>query len=99
MTIGFFNKVGYVPPWVGYFVKQDDELGSAAFKGPPVNGAVEIAYGTWSHTGKRALEQAFAGYWLTCFKSDSAVRITARTLPEENFSTRLLEKMVSNLSG
>jgi len=47
MTIDFYKKVGFVEPWIGYLVEQDgDFVGSAGFKGPPVNGVVEIAYGT-----------------------------------------------------
>jgi ribosomal-protein-alanine N-acetyltransferase len=24
MTIEFFNRIGYTPPWIGYFVQQND---------------------------------------------------------------------------
>src|SRR5574339_450863 len=47
MTVEFQNRVGYHPPWIGYFVKENDELvGVAGFKGKPVNGTIEISYGT-----------------------------------------------------
>ena len=101
MTIGFFNKVGYVPPWIGYFVKQDDELvGSAAFKGPPANGAVEIAYGTWEPYRQKGIGSSICRLLVDlALKADTAIRITARTLPEENFSTRILRKNGFNLVG
>ncbi len=48
MTVDFFNKIGHTPPWIGYFALIDDKLvGSAAFKGKPKEGKVEIAYGTF----------------------------------------------------
>jgi [ribosomal protein S5]-alanine N-acetyltransferase len=48
MSIEFYKRVGYVPPWIGYFVKLDAEIvGSAGFKGKPKNNKVEIAYGTF----------------------------------------------------
>lgn len=101
MTIDFFNKVGYVPPWTGYFIQQDDNLvGSAAFKGPPVNGAVEIAYGTFEPYRQQGIGTATCKLLVDlALKTDSTVRITARTLPEENFSTRILRKNGFNFVG
>lgn len=101
MTIDFFNKVGYVPPWIGYFVKQDNDMvGSAAFKGPPVNGAVEIAYGTFDLYRQIGIGTATCKLLVDlALKTDSTVRITARTLAEENFSTRILRKNGFNFVG
>jgi len=94
MTIDFFKKVGYMPPWIGYFIEEEGKLvGSAAYKGKPVNGRVEIAYGTfvqYQHQGigtricRQLVELSLA--------TDPTVIITARTLPEENFSTLVLKK-------
>ena len=59
MTIEFYKKVGFVPPWIGYYVKQNDDLvGCAAFKGQPVNGTVEIAYGTFEQYRKQGIGTA-----------------------------------------
>ena len=47
-TIEFFKIVGFTPPWIGYYASQDENLvGACAFKGKPINGSVEIAYGTF----------------------------------------------------
>ncbi|MEP6737788.1 MAG: N-acetyltransferase, partial [Chryseolinea sp.] len=44
MTIQFFARVGYSPPWIGYFATVNGQLvGSAGFKGRPIQGSVEIA--------------------------------------------------------
>jgi [ribosomal protein S5]-alanine N-acetyltransferase len=94
MTIAFYKRVGFNPPWIGYYAEENGELiGSAAFKGKPINNTVEIAYNTFEnhqHQGigtricKQLVELAMA--------TDPSVRITARTLPEKNYSTRILEK-------
>src|SRR5258708_1962847 len=52
MTIEFFKRIGFVPPWTGYYAQQNGQLvGSAAFKGQPVNGKIEIACGTFRNQG------------------------------------------------
>ena len=48
MSIDFYKKVGFTTPWICYYVQQDGELvGCAGFKGKPVKGTIEIAYGTF----------------------------------------------------
>jgi ribosomal-protein-alanine N-acetyltransferase len=94
MTIDFYKKVGYVPPWIGYYVIQNGELvGAAAFKGQPINGFVEIAYGTFEKYRNQGIGTAICKKLVDIsLNTDSSIKITARTLPEENFSTRILEK-------
>ena len=94
MSIDFYKKVGYTPPWICYYVKQDNKLiGSAAFKGKPVDGTIEIAYGTFENYRKQGIGAAICKLLVDlALVTDPAVRITARTLPEENFSTRILKK-------
>ncbi|MEP7375079.1 MAG: GNAT family protein [Chitinophagaceae bacterium] len=94
MTLDFYKKVGFVPPWISYCVKQNDELvGAAAFKGQPINGMAEIAYGTFEKFQRQGVGTAICKQLVELsLKTDSSVKITARTLPEKNFSTRILEK-------
>jgi RimJ/RimL family protein N-acetyltransferase len=94
MTIGFFEKVGYEIPWIGYFVQQNEHMvGCAAFKGPPRNGRMEIAYGTFEPYRQKGVGTEICRLLLElAFKTDSTLIITARTLPEKNFSTKILEK-------
>ena len=42
MTTEFYKKVGYEPPWIGYYGKRNNDLlGSAAFKGKPIRGPLK----------------------------------------------------------
>ena len=94
MTIEFYKKIGYEPPWIGYYVKRDNDLlGSAAFKGKPIRGTVEIAYGTFEKYRHQGIGTAICRLLVDlALNTDPAIKITARTLPEENFSTRILKK-------
>ena len=94
MCIEFYKRVGFNPPWICYYAEENGELvGSAAFKGRPISNTVEISYGTneqhrqqgvGTRICKKLVELSLA--------TDPSVRITARTLPEKNYSTRILEK-------
>lgn len=93
-TIEFYKKVGFAPPWIGYYAKQNDDLlGAAGFKGQPVNGTVEISYGTFEKYRKQGIGTEICKQLVDLsLKTNPSIRITARTLPEKNFSTRILEK-------
>jgi ribosomal-protein-alanine N-acetyltransferase len=101
MSVDFYKKVGFLPPWICYFVKRDNELvGGVAFKGKPIDNRVEIAYGIfppYMHQGigtevcSMLVELALA--------TDPNITITARTLPEENYSTKILRKNGFKLLG
>lgn len=94
MTIEYYKSIGFSPPWIGYYVADNGVLvGVAAFKGRPKFGRVEIAYGTFPKfqnqgIGARICRQLVA----LGLQTDPSVKITARTLPEENYSTRILRK-------
>jgi RimJ/RimL family protein N-acetyltransferase len=101
MTIEFYKRVGYTTPWICYYVEKEGQLvGSCGFKGKPVNGSVEIAYGTFEKYQHKGIGT------MTCkllvdlaLKTDPAIAVTARTLPIENFSTRILKKNNFILTG
>ena len=48
---GFYERVGFIKPWIGYFATwhNDEIIGCGGFKGRPLNGKVEIAYGTFKN--------------------------------------------------
>ena len=94
MTIDFYKKVGFVEPWIGYYVEQDGDLvGSAGFKGPPVNGIVELAYGTDEKYRNKGIGTKICKLLVDLsLKTDPLVKITARTFSESNYSTRILQK-------
>ena len=94
MSMNFYNKVGFSPPWICYYVMIDRKLvGSAAFKGKPVNGKVEIAYGTFEQHRMKGIATLIVSELVQLsLTTDATVRITARTIPENKGSIRVLEK-------
>ena len=93
-SMDFYKRVGYNPPWICYFASQNGELvGSAGIKGKPVNGTVEIAYGTFEHLQNRGIGTLICRALVDlCLQHDKELRITARTLPVGKSSIRILEK-------
>ena len=94
MTIEFFNRIGYTPPWIGYFAKIDDRIvGGAAFKGGPQEGKVEIAYGTFPAYQRQGIGSEMCRQLvLIALQTNPGIKITARTLEQESYSTRILKK-------
>jgi ribosomal-protein-alanine N-acetyltransferase len=94
MTINFYKTVGFLPPWICYYVKENQDLvGCAGFKGKPVNGQIEIAYGTFEEFKNQGVGAKICKIMVNLsLRTDPMIRITARTLPENNYSTRILQK-------
>ncbi len=94
ITTNFYKKVGFVPPWIGYYVEENNNLvGSAGFKGPPINGTVEIAYGTFEEYRKQGIGTAICKKLVELsLNTDPSIKITATTFQKENFSARVLKK-------
>src|SRR5258706_14186906 len=92
MTIDYYEKIGFEIPWIGYYACIDNVLvGSAGFKGKPVNGRVEIAYGTFPRFREKGIGTEICHQLVQLsMKTDPSVRILARTFQEENYSTRIL---------
>ncbi len=94
MMSEFYPKIGFNIPWVGYFVIKDSKVvGTGGFVGQPKDGMVEIAYWTF----KEFEGQGIASF--TCSelvaisrRVDPALVITAKTQPEINASTKILQK-------
>ena len=75
-------------------------IGSAGFNGQPVVGKVEIAYGTFERFRQKGLGTEICQLMVELsIKTDPSVVITARTLPDKNYSTRILEKNSFELLG
>ena len=94
MCIEFYKRVGFSPPWICYYAEEDGVLvGSAAFKGQPMYNTVEIAYGTFEKHQQKGIGANICKQLVELsLATDSSVRITARTLPEKNYSTKILAK-------
>jgi ribosomal-protein-alanine N-acetyltransferase len=93
MTIEFYKKTGFNIPWISYYAKLDDKLvGAAAFKGKPVSGKVEIAYGVFPPYQQKGIGTRIAAELVQLsLKTDPDVIITDLTLPENNYTTRILQ--------
>ena len=101
MTIDFYKKIGFKPPWIGYYVKENGNLvGAAGFYGKPIDGKVEIAYGTFEIYQNLGFGTKICKLLVELtLKTDPSLRITARTLAENNYSTRILKKNGFEFSG
>lgn len=101
MTIDFYKRVGFNKPWIGYYAQMDGQLvGAAGFKGKPVNQKVEIAYGVFPQHLQKGVGTAICGKLVQiALTADPNITITARTLPDENYSARILRKNQFELAG
>lgn len=90
----FYPKVGFHPPWIGYFALHDGTVvGVGGYKGPPSNGVVEIAYGSVpEYEGKGVSTQTCRYLTELALSHDPALKVIARTLMEENASANILRK-------
>lgn len=89
-----YKRTDYTPPWIGYMVRRDDEfVAGVGFVGKPVNNTVEIAYGTFPAYQQQGIAAAGCRMLVQlALQTDPAVRVIAHTLPEENYSTKILKK-------
>ena len=97
-----YLKVGFDKPWIGYFATLDNDeiIGIAGFKGKPKEGKVEIGYGTFKNYQQQGVgTQLCRQLIFLSLQNDSKITITARTLPENNASTRILEKNGFEFAG
>lgn len=100
-TVIYFQSIGYSFPWVGYYASVNNHLvGSGAFKGRPQHGKVEIAYGTFPEFQHQGIgTQICRQLAELALQTDPSIIVTARTLREENFSTKILRKNNFILQG
>ena len=75
-------------------------VGSAAFKGPPADGTVEIAYGVDAeHRGRGYAKEAAAALVDFAFSNEAVQVVRAHTLPEKSPSTSVLTACGFELLG
>jgi ribosomal-protein-alanine N-acetyltransferase len=94
MSVEYYGKVGFNPPWICYFALEERVLvGSGGFKGKPREGRVEIAYGTFEQHQRKGIGTAICNELIrTALEHDPSVRICARTLPDNQGSIGVLRK-------
>ena len=91
-TVALYDRVGFVPPWVGYLaLRAGDVVGTCAFKGPPVDGQAEIAYFTLPGEEGTGVATAMAAHLIGIARTeDASVTLVAHTEPREGASTTVL---------
>lgn len=96
-----YCKFGFIRPWTGYIaVRNDAPVGTCAFKSPPADGRVEIAYFTFPGHEGQGIATAMARELLhIARRQDDRLTVFAQTLPEENASTAILRKLGFQLLG
>lgn len=93
MTVEFYGRAGFAPPWVGHIVVEGDvPIGACGFKGAPKDRRVEIAYFTFPGGENRGIATRVAALMIEIAKTADPSVVTARTLIEPNASQRVLTK-------
>ncbi|MCA9117735.1 MAG: GNAT family N-acetyltransferase [Planctomycetaceae bacterium] len=94
-TVSMYQQKGFSPPWTAYLAACDTRpVGTCAFKQPPVDGRVEIAYFTFRGHEGQGVALAMAEQLVHIARcSNQDLTLVARTLPEASASTRILEKL------
>lgn len=89
----FYPIIGFNSPWVGYFVVRKDKIvGSCGFVGQPKEGKVEIAYWTFKEFEGQGIASFACKELINIAKlTNPNLTITAKTAPEHNASTKILE--------
>ena len=97
-SLDHHRRVQSREPWIGYFGIESEGhqfVGLCGFKrNPDKSGTVEIAYGTVPEfEGRGFATEMAAELARIAFQSPAICRVIAHTLPEENASGRVLQKV------
>jgi RimJ/RimL family protein N-acetyltransferase len=97
----YYPKIGFNIPWVGYFIIQNNKVvGCCGFTGQPNDRKVEIAYWTFDKFKGQGLASFACKKLISIAQiADPALIITAKTAPEHNASTKILQKNNFTFSG
>jgi ribosomal-protein-alanine N-acetyltransferase len=91
------------PDWFGYLVVEGETrqlVGTCSLKGPPVEGAVEIAYFTFPGFEGRGIGTEMARFLVErAVGLPDVTAVIAHTAAEKNASTRILEKIGMRFKG
>jgi [ribosomal protein S5]-alanine N-acetyltransferase len=91
------------PEWFGYLAIEGETqrlCGVCSFKGPAVEGAVEIAYYTLPGFEGRGIATEMARFLLDRARGlQDVTKVIAHTLRERNASARILEKLGMRFAG
>src|SRR3954447_23131196 len=103
-TVAMLERTGATKPWTGYLgVDRAQQLiiGTCAFTAPPdPEGVVEIAYFTFPPFEGLGYASAMAAGLVDIAGGTATIRrVQAHTLPEENASTRILQRLGFERTG
>lgn len=93
-NIANYEREGYEFPWIAYAATENGTVvGACAFKTPPANGRVEIAYFTFPQFENHG----YATHMAQCLvqiaeDTDDSIQVIARTLPIMGPSASVLKK-------
>ena len=96
-----YARTGFAFPWTAYLAFDgEDCVGTCAFKAPPRDNSVEIAYFTFpGQEGQgyaRSMVEALTGL---AFEACPGIRVLAHTAAEENPATAVLTRLGFQLTG
>ena len=98
-----YARTGATAPWIGYFAIDritGDILGSCSFVGPPDEDSVEIAYFTFPASEGKGVASAMASELVSIARADGLTpKVHAFTLPVENPSTRIMQRLGFQRAG
>jgi RimJ/RimL family protein N-acetyltransferase len=96
-SLALLERVPRAAPFCCYLAQEvptNEIVGMCGFKTGPVDGAVEIAYGTLTAHERRGIATAMAREMIELARASHDVRLVfAHTLPERNPSTSVLTKL------
>jgi RimJ/RimL family protein N-acetyltransferase len=97
----FYPTIGFNPPWIGYFILKGNQVaGTCGFTGKPVENRIEIAYYTFKEFEGQGIASVACRLLVEMAQSENpALIITAKTLPEYNASTTILQRNGFQRSG
>lgn len=91
------------PEWFGYLAVEGETqrlCGVCTFKGPAVEGAVEISYYTFPGFEGRGIGTEMARFLVERARAlPDVTKVIAHTLPERNASGRILQKIGMRFAG
>jgi ribosomal-protein-alanine N-acetyltransferase len=90
----YYQQTGYEPPFMAYLIQENETIvGICSFTQPPKEGRVEISYWTFQQYEGRGIASTACAYLIGIAQSTRPdLEIFAKTLPEHNASTKILER-------
>lgn len=96
-----YELYGFQSPWIGYLARVGDTyVGTCAFKSPPRDGAVEIAYMTFGGSEGRGYASAMAAALVEiASRTQPGIRLLASTPPTVAGATGILKRLGFETDG